>query len=85
MLLIDVASHTMVPFFDQGCNCGFEDTLVLSQQLDQHCCEGKTCSREKRADSPMARAINHNEGNISRLGERDDDLGCEFVLRKFGL
>merc|ERR1712232_279617 len=39
VVLIGDACHAMVPFFGQGCNCGFEDTLWLSRLLDQHCCE----------------------------------------------
>jgi len=37
VLLIGDASHAMVPFFGQGCNCGFEDALWLSRLIDQHC------------------------------------------------
>jgi kynurenine 3-monooxygenase len=37
VVLIGDSSHAMVPFFGQGCNCGFEDTLWLSKLLDQHC------------------------------------------------
>eukprot|EP00415_Alexandrium_ostenfeldii_P004199 UN4199 len=37
----------MVPFFGQGCNCGFEDTLWLSKLLDSHCCDNGECVAEK--------------------------------------
>lgn len=37
VVLIGDACHAMVPFFGQGCNCGFEDVLWLSQLLDKHC------------------------------------------------
>ena len=30
-LLIGDAAHAIVPFFGQGCNCGFEDCVVLEQ------------------------------------------------------
>merc|ERR1712232_1389476 len=46
-LLIGDSCHAMVPFFGQGCNCGFEDTLCLSRLLDQHCCDGGRCSPDK--------------------------------------
>lgn len=46
-VLIGDAAHAMVPFFGQGCNCGFEDTLWLSRLLDKHCCEGGRCTVEK--------------------------------------
>ena len=41
ILLIGDASHAMVPFFGQGCNCGFEDVYWLSRLLDEHCGDGK--------------------------------------------
>jgi len=37
VLLIGDSAHAMVPFFGQGCNCGFEDTYWLSKLLDQYC------------------------------------------------
>lgn len=47
VLLIGDSCHAMVPFFGQGCNCGFEDTLWLSRLLDRYCCEGGQCSADK--------------------------------------
>lgn len=47
VVLIGDACHAMVPFFGQGCNCGFEDTLWLSRLLDQHCCENGECVAKK--------------------------------------
>lgn len=47
VVMIGDAAHAMVPFFGQGCNCGFEDILWLSRLLDQHCCEGERCSLQK--------------------------------------
>ncbi|CAE8683239.1 unnamed protein product, partial [Polarella glacialis] len=38
VLLIGDSSHAMVPFFGQGCNCGFEDTYWLSRLLQEHVC-----------------------------------------------
>mmetsp|Transcript_57131 Transcript_57131/g.99909 ORF Transcript_57131/g.99909 Transcript_57131/m.99909 type:complete len:577 (+) Transcript_57131:71-1801(+) len=40
VILIGDSSHAMVPFFGQGCNCGFEDVSWLSRFLDEHCGEG---------------------------------------------
>lgn len=36
VLLIGDSCHAMVPFFGQGCNCGFEDVLWLSRFIDKH-------------------------------------------------
>lgn len=48
VLLIGDSCHAMVPFFGQGCNCGFEDTLWLSRLLSSYCCdENGICSLEK--------------------------------------
>jgi len=37
LLLIGDASHAITPFFGQGTNSGFEDTVVLSRLFAQHC------------------------------------------------
>lgn len=34
-VLIGDAAHAIVPFFGQGCNCGFEDCAVLAELLDE--------------------------------------------------
>lgn len=46
-MLIGDSAHAMVPFFGQGCNCGFEDTLWLSRLIDKHCCDGGRVVPEK--------------------------------------
>jgi len=33
-VLIGDSAHAIVPFFGQGCNCGFEDVVVFSQLLE---------------------------------------------------
>lgn len=38
LILLGDAAHSMVPFFGQGMNCGFEDVKVLMQLLDR--CRG---------------------------------------------
>jgi kynurenine 3-monooxygenase len=35
-LLLGDAAHTIVPFFGQGLNCGFEDCTCLMELLDRH-------------------------------------------------
>ena len=44
-IIIGDASHSMVPFYGQGMNCGFEDVRVLLQLLD------KSTTREVAFDS----------------------------------
>ena len=34
-LILGDSAHAMVPFYGQGMNCGFEDVLVLCEQLDR--------------------------------------------------
>jgi len=47
-MLIGDSVHAMVPFFGQGCNCGFEDVFWLSKLLDKYCGDGKgKCAPEK--------------------------------------
>ncbi|KAH3688482.1 hypothetical protein WICPIJ_000545 [Wickerhamomyces pijperi] len=36
ILIIGDAAHSMVPFYGQGMNCGFEDVFVLTELLDKH-------------------------------------------------
>lgn len=47
VLLIGDSAHAMVPFFGQGCNCGFEDTLWLARFLDKYCCTNGSIAPEK--------------------------------------
>merc|ERR1719436_945575 len=55
VVLIGDACHAMVPFFGQGCNCGFEDTLWLSRFLDQYCCEdGKVVATKCTGENFLA-------------------------------
>lgn len=35
-ILLGDAAHSMVPFYGQGMNCGFEDVRVLMELLDKH-------------------------------------------------
>jgi kynurenine 3-monooxygenase len=36
VLLLGDAAHAIVPFFGQGCNCGFEDCLYFDKFLREH-------------------------------------------------
>jgi len=36
VMLIGDAAHAIVPFFGQGCNCGFEDCLIFDQILESN-------------------------------------------------
>ncbi|KAJ1970506.1 kynurenine 3-monooxygenase, mitochondrial precursor [Dimargaris xerosporica] len=36
MVILGDAAHSMVPFYGQGMNCGFEDIQVLFRILDEH-------------------------------------------------
>lgn len=38
-LVIGDAAHSMVPFYGQGMNCGFEDVRVLMELLDENNCD----------------------------------------------
>lgn len=42
VLIIGDAAHSMVPFYGQGMNCGFEDVFVLLTLLKQHKSIGTT-------------------------------------------
>ncbi|CAD7934622.1 unnamed protein product [Amoebophrya sp. A120] len=36
-LLLGDSAHAIVPFFGQGCNCGFEDCVILDDLLKKQC------------------------------------------------
>ncbi|AMD20473.1 HDL271Wp [Eremothecium sinecaudum] len=36
MIILGDAAHSMVPFYGQGMNCGFEDVRILLQLLEKH-------------------------------------------------
>eukprot|EP00656_Telonema_subtile_P036430 TRINITY_DN4041_c0_g2_i7.p1 TRINITY_DN4041_c0_g2~~TRINITY_DN4041_c0_g2_i7.p1 ORF type:complete len:374 (+),score=100.60 TRINITY_DN4041_c0_g2_i7:677-1798(+) len=66
VLLLGDSAHAMVPFFGQGCNCGFEDVLWLSKTIDSHCADparftgdlAATCfAATQQARKPSADAI----------------------------
>lgn len=79
ILLIGDACHAMVPFFGQGCNCGFEDTLWLSRLLDKHCClEGK-CAPEKCHGENFAQCFQELED----LRKPNADAMCNMSLENF--
>jgi kynurenine 3-monooxygenase len=77
VLMIGDAVHAMVPFFGQGCNCGFEDTLWLSRFLDQHCGEGGRCLPEKCTGENFAAAFEALERERQPNGTAICDMALE--------
>ena len=87
VLLIGDAAHAIVPFFGQGCNCGFEDCLELSRLVDKHCAgEGPKDWEACFAALQLARKTNANAiadmalENYVEMQEKTGDRG--FLLRK---
>lgn len=80
VLLIGDSCHAMVPFFGQGCNCGFEDTLWLSKLLDEHCggedgvCDPQRCTGEKIAACFAA---------VEGVRKPSADAICDMALENF--
>mmetsp|Transcript_95716 Transcript_95716/g.275826 ORF Transcript_95716/g.275826 Transcript_95716/m.275826 type:complete len:703 (+) Transcript_95716:58-2166(+) len=79
VVLIGDACHAMVPFFGQGCNCGFEDTLWLSRFLDEHCCAEGKCMPEKCTADNFAKAF----AALESERKPNADAICDMALENF--
>lgn len=79
LVLIGDACHAMVPFFGQGCNCGFEDTLWLSRLLDEHCCEGGQCAAAKCTGENFAACFKA----LQAARKPSADAICDMALENF--
>lgn len=80
VVLIGDSSHAMVPFFGQGCNCGFEDTLWLSKLLDEHCGgENGRCDFAKCTGASFARVFQE----LEQERKPNADAICEMALENF--
>lgn len=79
VLLIGDACHAMVPFFGQGCNCGFEDTLWLSRLLDKFCCDGGRCAPAKCTGENFAAAF----AALEAERKPNADAICDMALENF--
>jgi len=80
IVLIGDASHAMVPFFGQGCNCGFEDVYWLSRLLDEHCGGGPAAGEAAVVTPATVKAC------FAALGaERkpNADAICDMALENF--
>jgi kynurenine 3-monooxygenase len=77
VLLIGDSCHAMVPFFGQGCNCGFEDTLWLSRFLDQYCCEDGKVSATKCTPESFAACFEALEQERKPSAEAICDMALE--------
>jgi len=73
-VLIGDACHAMVPFFGQGCNCGFEDVSWLSKLLDKHCGGSEDCS---------ASAVAACFKELEEVRKPNADAICTMALENF--
>eukprot|EP00747_Dinoflagellata_sp_TGD_P169513 gnl/TRDRNA2_/TRDRNA2_198667_c0_seq1.p1 gnl/TRDRNA2_/TRDRNA2_198667_c0~~gnl/TRDRNA2_/TRDRNA2_198667_c0_seq1.p1 ORF type:complete len:576 (+),score=139.18 gnl/TRDRNA2_/TRDRNA2_198667_c0_seq1:96-1823(+) len=79
VVLIGDACHAMVPFFGQGCNCGFEDTLWLSRLLDKHCGDGSQVLQEKCTPENFATCF----AELEKERKPNADAICDMALENF--
>jgi len=79
VVLIGDACHAMVPFFGQGCNCGFEDTLWLSKLLDKYCCEDGRCNPSKCTGESFQSCF----AELERERKPNADAICDMALENF--
>lgn len=79
VLLIGDACHAMVPFFGQGCNCGFEDTLWLSRLIDHFCCCDGLVALEKCREEHFAACF----AAVQAERKPSADAICDMALENF--
>jgi len=82
IVLLGDASHAMVPFFGQGCNCGFEDVLWLSKLLDKYCgAEDGTgvCAVDKCVPANLSPCFQE----LQDVRKPNADAICEMALENF--
>lgn len=80
VVLIGDSCHAMVPFFGQGCNCGFEDTLWLSRLLDKHCCDDNgRCVPEKCTGENFQAAF----AALERERKPNAEAICQMALENY--
>lgn len=81
VLLIGDSCHAMVPFFGQGCNSGFEDTLWLSRTIDKHLgsAEGKHIDPAKCTGENFAAVFEE----VEQLRRPNADAICAMALENF--
>lgn len=79
VLLIGDSCHAMVPFFGQGCNCGFEDTLWLSKLIDRYCCDAGKVSAEKCTAENFAACF----AAVEAERKPSADAICDMALENF--
>jgi kynurenine 3-monooxygenase len=79
VLRLGDAAHSMVPFYGQGLNCGFEDVRVLMTLLRQEGVESTTAAGRRSVDGRLARVL-------SRYSEsRHEDLVaiCDLAMDNY--
>ncbi|WWD17975.1 kynurenine 3-monooxygenase [Kwoniella shandongensis] len=78
-VLLGDASHSMVPFYGQGLNCGLEDVRVLNSVLEKHNITSTTEKALGETDSSLELALK------AYSLERHEDLKaiCELALQNY--
>ncbi|KAK6905528.1 kynurenine 3-monooxygenase [Kwoniella mangroviensis CBS 8507] len=78
-LLLGDASHSMVPFYGQGLNCGLEDVRVLNSVLEKHKISSTTSLGLGETDKDLELALK------AYSVERQADLKaiCELALQNY--
>jgi kynurenine 3-monooxygenase len=86
ILLIGDAAHTIVPFFGQGINCGFEDCRLFNQMLDDKENVGKQLFRnfyqKRKANTDAIAEMAFQNYDEMRKGVSDVDYSFYYYIER---
>ncbi|KAJ9110781.1 kynurenine 3-monooxygenase, mitochondrial precursor [Naganishia adeliensis] len=75
-LLLGDSSHSMVPFYGQGLNCGLEDVRVLGCMLEKNNVSSVKSSGGLDADAALGQALSE----YSEIRGKDLEAICELAM-----
>ncbi|WVN85862.1 kynurenine 3-monooxygenase [Cryptococcus depauperatus CBS 7841] len=78
-LLLGDSSHSMVPFYGQGLNCGFEDIRVLNSILESHQISSRTTLALGETDPELEKAFQE----YSEQRAEDLEAICELARQNY--
>ena len=90
-LIIGDAAHAMVPFYGQGMNCGFEDTLILDDLFTKHLgrpsdaslATSKTSITSSGITVPTAEQLERILTEYTQIRNPDAEAICDLAMANY--